>query len=61
MDFARRSICISTKNKIVTRLLEDDCDPDKRIFGDHEYIPFNRENIGPALIKLSELINKKLL
>lgn len=48
------------KNKEIIRLLEKGCDTNGRIFGDKEYIPFDRENPTEALIKLAEILNKKI-
>ena len=50
---------LANKNKEIIRLLEKGCDTNGRIFGDKEYIPFNRENPAEALIKLAEVLNKK--
>ncbi len=47
-------------NKEIIRLLEKGCDSNGRIFGDKEYIPFERENPSEALIKLAEVLNKKI-
>lgn len=48
------------KNKEIIRLIESGCDTNGRIFGDREYIPFDRENSTEALTKLAEVLNKKI-
>lgn len=51
---------LADKNKEIIRLLENGCDSEGRIFGDKEYISFERENPSEALIKLAEVLNKKI-
>jgi hypothetical protein len=51
---------LADKNKEIIRLLEKGCDSNGRIFGDKEYIQFERENTSEALIKLAEVLNKKI-
>jgi len=51
---------LADKNKEIIRLLEKDCDTSGRIFGDKEYISFERENPSEAFIKLAGVLNKKL-
>ncbi len=51
---------LANRNKEIIRLLEKDCDINGRIFGDKEYILFERENPSEALIKLAEVLNKKM-
>ncbi|MDP2938532.1 MAG: hypothetical protein Q8O13_00390 [Candidatus Omnitrophota bacterium] len=51
---------LAGKNKEIIRLIEQGCTTDGRIFGDREYIPFNRENPTDTLIKLAEVLNKKI-
>lgn len=51
---------LADKNKEIIRLLENGCDSEGRIFGDKEYILFERKNPSEALIKLAELLNKKI-
>ena len=51
---------LADKNKEIIRLLEKGCDTNGRIFGDKEYISFDRENPAEALIKLAEVLNKKV-
>lgn len=51
---------LGCKNKEIIRLIEKDCITDGRIFGDKEYILFNRENPTEAFIKLAEVLNKKI-
>jgi len=48
------------KGKEIIRLLEAGNNTDGRIFGDKEYIPFKREDLGDAFIKLAEILNKKI-
>lgn len=50
---------LANKKEII-RLLEKDCDSNGRIFGDKEYITFERENPSVAFIKLAEVLNKKI-
>ena len=51
---------LASKNKEIIRLLEKGCDTTGRIFGDKEYLSFNRENPTEAFIKLAEVLNKKI-
>lgn len=51
---------LANKNKEIIRLLEKGCDTSGRIFGDKEYISFDRKNPTEALIKLAEVLNKKI-
>ena len=46
---------LASKNKEIIRLVEKGCDTNGRIFGDKEYIAFDRENPAEALIKLAEV------
>lgn len=50
---------LANKDKEIIRLLEKGCNTDGRMFGDKEYISFDRENLTEALIKLAEVLNKK--
>ena len=49
---------LANKNKEIIRLLEKGCDTNGRIFGDREYIIFDKEDPSEALIKLAGLLNK---
>lgn len=51
---------LANKNKEIIRILEKDCDTNGRIFGDKEYISFERKNPSEAFIKLAEILNKKV-
>ena len=51
---------LANKNKEIIRLLEKGCDTNGRIFGDKEYIPFDRENPTEAFIKLVDVLKKKI-
>lgn len=51
---------LASKNKEIIRLIEQGCDTDGRIFGDKEYISFDRDDPSYALIKLAEVLNKKI-
>ena len=51
---------LANKNKEMIRLLEKGCDTNGRIFGDKEYIPFDRENPTEAFIKLVDVLKKKI-
>lgn len=51
---------LANKDKEIIRLLEKGCDPSGRIFGDKEYISFERKDLSEALIKLVEVLNKKI-
>lgn len=50
---------LASKKEII-RLLEDGNAKDGRIFGDKEYIPFNRDDMSDALVRLAEVLIKKL-
>jgi len=52
---------LANKNKKIIRLLEKGCDTNGRIFGDKEYISFDRENPAEAFIKLAEVLNKRII
>ena len=52
---------LASKDKEIVRLLEKGCDTSGRIFGDKEYISFDRENPTEAFIKLAEVLNKKVV
>ena len=52
---------LAYKNKEIIRLIENGCITDGRIFGDREYISFDRENPADAFIKLAEVLNKKII
>jgi len=47
-------------NKEIIRLIENGCDKEGRIFGDREYIEFFREDTSDAIIKLTEVLSKKI-
>jgi len=50
---------LASKDKKIVRLLEKGCNTNGRIFGDKEYISFDRGNPVEAFIKLAEVLNKK--
>lgn len=52
---------LANKDKEIIRLLEKGNDTNGRIFGDKEYIPFDREDPSEALINLAEVLNKKIV
>ena len=52
---------LAYKNKEIVRLIENGCITEGRIFGDREYISFDRENPTDALIKLAGVLNKKTI
>lgn len=51
---------LANSERVVIRMIEEGCDTAGRIFGDREYIPFNRENLTPALIKLAQMLQPYL-
>lgn len=51
---------LGNKDREIIRLIESGCDKEGRIFGDREYIEFHKEDISDALIKLAEVLNKKI-
>jgi len=48
------------QGKTIIRLIESNADKQGRIFGDSEYISFERADTSEALIKLSAVLQKKL-
>lgn len=51
---------LAGKEKEIIRLLENGCTTEGRIFGDREYIPFDRDDLAETFTKLAEVLNKKI-
>lgn len=51
---------LAEKERVVIRMIEENCDTSGRIFGDREYISFKRDNLMPAIIKLASILQKSL-
>lgn len=51
---------LANSERVVIRMIEESCDTAGRIFGDQEYIPFDRANLAPAIIKLAKVLQKYL-
>lgn len=51
---------LAKPERVVIRMIEEGCDTDGRIFGDREYISFERTNLTTALIKLAAVLQKHI-
>ncbi len=51
---------LADSERVVIRMIEEGCDTAGRIFGDREYIPFNQQNLAPALIRLAKILQPYL-
>lgn len=51
---------LADSERVVIRMIENGCDTAGRIFGDREYIPFNRADLAPALINLAAVLRQHI-